>query len=62
MESKVKEVLSKVYGHHSFRPGQEELVRGLLDSRDVLGIMPTGSGNGTEAPGDFRSLPEQFHG
>ena len=44
MESKVKEVLSKVYGHHSFRPGQEELVRGLLDSRDVLGIMPTGSG------------------
>ena len=41
---KVNEALKKVYGHHAFRPGQQELVEGLLAGRDVLGVMPTGSG------------------
>ena len=31
-------------GHTSFRPGQEDLVRAVLDGRDVLAVMPTGSG------------------
>lgn len=44
MKAKVHDVLMKVYGHHQFRPGQQELVEGLLDGRDVLGVMPTGSG------------------
>jgi len=44
MNTKAQELLTKVYGHHSFRPGQQELVEGLLNSRDVLGVMPTGSG------------------
>jgi ATP-dependent DNA helicase RecQ len=32
------------FGHRSFRAGQEELVRAALDGRDVLAVMPTGSG------------------
>ena len=32
------------FGHTSFRPGQEDLVRAVVDGRDVLAVMPTGSG------------------
>ena len=44
MNAVIYDTLKKVYGHHTFRPGQQELVEGLLAGRDVLGIMPTGSG------------------
>jgi len=44
MNAKIYDVLKKVYGHQTFRAGQQELVEGLLDGRDVLGVMPTGSG------------------
>ena len=33
------EVLKKTFGYDSFRPGQEELIDGILAGRDVLGIM-----------------------
>ncbi|MBO4915871.1 MAG: DNA helicase RecQ [Oscillospiraceae bacterium] len=39
-----EEVLRQYFGHHAFRPGQEELIDALLDGRDVLGVMPTGAG------------------
>lgn len=39
-----KEVLKKCFGYDAFREGQEELIDGILEGRDVLGIMPTGSG------------------
>lgn len=42
--AKANDILKKVYGHHSFRTGQQELVKGLLSGKDVLGVMPTGSG------------------
>jgi ATP-dependent DNA helicase RecQ len=32
------------FGHQCFRPGQEDLVRAVLDGQDVLAVMPTGSG------------------
>jgi ATP-dependent DNA helicase RecQ len=32
------------FGHPSFRSGQEDLVRAVLDGSDVLAVMPTGSG------------------
>ena len=44
IKEKAREALRKTYGHHAYRPGQRELVEGLLDGKDVLGVMPTGSG------------------
>ena len=38
------ELLRRVYGYDQFRPGQEELIDGVLAGRDVFGIMPTGGG------------------
>ncbi len=37
-------ILKQSFGHTGFRPGQEDLVDGVLTGRDVLGIMPTGGG------------------
>jgi ATP-dependent DNA helicase RecQ len=36
--------LQRFFGHDAFRPGQEEIVRAALEGRDVLVVMPTGSG------------------
>jgi ATP-dependent DNA helicase RecQ len=37
-------LLTEVFGHRAFRPGQEAAVRAALDRRDALVVMPTGSG------------------
>ena len=37
-------LLQRVYGYSQFRPGQEALIDGVLQGRDVFGIMPTGGG------------------
>ena len=39
-----KGVLRKTFGFESFRPGQAEIVSAILEGRDVLAVMPTGSG------------------
>lgn len=44
MENSKLEVLKKYFGYDSFREGQELLIDGILEGRDVLGIMPTGAG------------------
>lgn len=36
--------LHTFFGHASFRAGQEDLVRAVIDGHDVLAVMPTGSG------------------
>ena len=36
--------LERVFGYNEFRPHQEEAVRAALEGRDVLVVMPTGSG------------------
>ncbi len=36
--------LRRHFGHDSFRAGQEEIVRAALEGRDLLAVMPTGSG------------------
>jgi ATP-dependent DNA helicase RecQ len=37
-------ILKEIFGFDSFRPGQEEAIRGVLDGRDTLAVMPTGGG------------------
>src|SRR5262245_13897627 len=37
-------LLHSVFGFAAFRPGQEEIVRAVLDGESVLAVMPTGSG------------------
>src|SRR6266404_2681721 len=44
MSSDLLDDLPRFFGHTAFRPGQEELVRAVLAGRDVLAVMPTGSG------------------
>ena len=39
-----REILERYFGYGEFRPGQEELIDGILARRDVFGIMPTGGG------------------
>jgi len=36
--------LGRLFGFGKFRPGQREAIEGTLSGRDVLAIMPTGSG------------------
>jgi ATP-dependent DNA helicase RecQ len=40
----LKQVLAETFGIEDFRPGQKELVQAILEGRDALAIMPTGSG------------------
>src|SRR6202035_1914776 len=37
-------ILHATFGFEAFRPGQDEIVAAILDGRDVLAVMPTGSG------------------
>lgn len=39
-----RETLKFYFGYDSFKPGQEEIVRDITDGKDVLAVMPTGSG------------------
>jgi ATP-dependent DNA helicase RecQ len=36
--------LHEHFGYESFRTGQEDLIRAVMDGQDVLAVMPTGSG------------------
>ena len=38
------DILRDTFGYDSFRPGQEEIVDCLIAGRNVLAVMPTGSG------------------
>lgn len=39
-----RRALRDIFGFDDFRPGQEEAVRGVLEGRDALVVMPTGAG------------------
>lgn len=43
-QQKARSILKTVFGYDSFRNGQEELIAGIMNGRDALGVMPTGAG------------------
>jgi ATP-dependent DNA helicase RecQ len=44
LDQKLETALRKVFGFPHLRPGQDEVIRSVLDGRDTLAIMPTGAG------------------
>ena len=44
MIANAEQALREVFGLDSFRPGQAEVVKAMLEGRDVLSVAPTGSG------------------
>lgn len=44
MQETIQKVLEKKFGHTSFRSGQEEAIRSILEGKDTLVMLPTGVG------------------
>src|ERR1700722_690815 len=42
--AKARSALSNVFGFSDFRPGQEDVLSATFAGKDVLAVMPTGSG------------------
>src|SRR3954447_12792517 len=42
--SDIRRVAREKFGYDDLRPGQEEVIRLILDKHDTLSVMPTGSG------------------
>ncbi len=40
----LEKILEKNWGHKNFRPNQKEIIQSLLEGKDTLAILPTGSG------------------
>ncbi|MFD6840554.1 DEAD/DEAH box helicase, partial [Bacillus cereus] len=44
MFTKAQELLASYFGYSSFRRGQDETIKNVLDGKDTVCIMPTGGG------------------
>ncbi len=44
METNIHRILMKYWGHASFRPLQEDIVRNVMSGQDTLALLPTGGG------------------
>ncbi|MFN2340559.1 MAG: DNA helicase RecQ [Halanaerobium sp.] len=44
MSADIENILEKYYGFSSFRQGQKEVIESILETRDTVAVMPTGSG------------------
>ena len=52
-----REVLARVFGYESFRPGQRRIVDAVLRGDDCIGVMPTGAGKSLTYQLPARMLP-----
>jgi ATP-dependent DNA helicase RecQ len=43
-EKRMRDTLRKVFGFRSFRDNQEDIIRNIIDKKDVFAVMPTGGG------------------
>ena len=44
IEHDLKFYLKKYFGYSSFKEGQEEVIKSLIDQKDAVAILPTGTG------------------
>src|SRR5699024_5914672 len=44
MNKQLESILYTYFNYKQFRPGQKEIIESVLQGKDVLGILPTGSG------------------
>ena len=44
IEHDLKFYLKKYFGYSSFKEGQEEVIKTLIDQKDAVAILPTGTG------------------
>ena len=44
IEHDLKFYLKKYFGYSSFKEGQEEVIKALIDQKDAIAILPTGTG------------------
>jgi ATP-dependent DNA helicase RecQ len=44
MSSTPSEILKNTFGYPSFRPGQSDIIKSILNKNNILAIMPTGAG------------------
>ena len=44
MSSTPSEILKNTFGYPSFRTGQGDIIKSILNKNNILAIMPTGAG------------------
>lgn len=44
LDDELESALRRVFGFPNLRPGQDEVIRSVLDGHDTLAVMPTGAG------------------
>jgi ATP-dependent DNA helicase RecQ len=44
IESVILQTLQRYFGHDNFNPSQEDIIRDILEGRDVFALLPTGGG------------------
>jgi ATP-dependent DNA helicase RecQ len=44
MELQIRKAMKKHFGYDGYKPGQEEVIKSILQAHDTLGVMPTGGG------------------
>jgi ATP-dependent DNA helicase RecQ len=44
IQARMRDTLRTVFGFQTFRPNQEDIIKNIVDKRDVFAVMPTGGG------------------